>query len=46
MPHKKTNLPEKICPVCGRPFLWRKKWQKTWDNVIYCSRRCRKEKVK
>ncbi|PLS86777.1 MAG: hypothetical protein CYG60_05510 [Actinobacteria bacterium] len=24
---KKQNLPEKTCPVCGRPFRWRKKWK-------------------
>lgn len=25
---KKGDLPEKICVVCGRPFTWRKKWEK------------------
>ncbi|MBO1531854.1 DUF2256 domain-containing protein [Psychrobacter sp. F1192] len=25
MAHKKQNLPQKICPVCQRPFTWRKK---------------------
>lgn len=38
---KKQNLPEKICPTCKRPFAWRKKWERDWDNVIYCSNRCR-----
>ncbi|MEM6979113.1 MAG: DUF2256 domain-containing protein [Planctomycetota bacterium] len=33
--------PEKICPVCQRPFQWRKKWARDWDNVKYCSQRCR-----
>lgn len=37
---KKQNLPSKICPVCQRPFLWRKKWAKDWENVIYCSAKC------
>ncbi|MDG1326906.1 MAG: DUF2256 domain-containing protein, partial [Flavobacteriaceae bacterium] len=23
----KKNLPQKICPVCDRPFSWRKKWK-------------------
>jgi hypothetical protein len=41
---KKSNLPEKVCPVCNRPFSWRKKWEKVWDRVIYCSKRCRGEK--
>ena len=42
MPHKKPNLPEKLCVVCGRPFQWRKKWAKVWDEVKYCSDKCRK----
>nr|WP_083101642.1 DUF2256 domain-containing protein [Moraxella atlantae] len=37
---KKANLPSKICPVCQRPFVWRKKWARDWDNVVYCSKRC------
>ncbi|XHU96707.1 MAG: DUF2256 domain-containing protein [cyanobacterium endosymbiont of Rhopalodia gibba] len=37
----KSNLPRKICPVCGFPFTWRKKWAKCWDDVKYCSKRCR-----
>jgi len=41
---KKSNLPEKICPVCGRPFTWRKKWADNWDDVKYCSQRCRNRK--
>ncbi|MFL2488451.1 MAG: DUF2256 domain-containing protein [Gammaproteobacteria bacterium] len=41
---KKTNLPTKICKVCLKPFNWRKKWEKDWDNVIYCSERCRRSK--
>jgi hypothetical protein len=40
---KKKDLPEKTCPVCGRPFAWRKKWEKDWDSVVYCSKRCRSE---
>ncbi|WGV17255.1 DUF2256 domain-containing protein [Fuscovulum ytuae] len=38
---KKGDLPEKICATCGRPFAWRKKWEKVWDEVRYCSDRCR-----
>ncbi|MGA1135291.1 MAG: DUF2256 domain-containing protein, partial [bacterium] len=26
MPHTKPNLPQKVCPVCQRPFTWRRKW--------------------
>ncbi|MEZ5058282.1 MAG: DUF2256 domain-containing protein [Saprospiraceae bacterium] len=41
---KKENLPEKICPICKRPFKWRKKWEKNWEEVIYCSKSCRSKK--
>ncbi|OYY72243.1 DUF2256 domain-containing protein [Sphingomonas sp. 28-63-12] len=37
----KRDLPTKLCPVCLRPFSWRKKWARDWDNVVYCSARCR-----
>ncbi|WP_207903101.1 DUF2256 domain-containing protein [Rheinheimera sp. D18] len=37
---KKAHLPEKICSRCQRPFSWRKKWQKNWLEVKYCSKRC------
>ena len=38
---RKADLPTKICATCGRPFAWRKKWAKTWDEVRYCSDACR-----
>ncbi|MEL6508016.1 MAG: DUF2256 domain-containing protein [Pseudomonadota bacterium] len=38
---KKDGLPAKMCPVCERPFDWRKKWAKNWETVKYCSDRCR-----
>jgi len=41
--HKKPHLPEKDCAACRRPFAWRKKWERDWDNVKYCSVRCRRE---
>ncbi len=41
---KKANLPTKICATCGRPFTWRKKWEKVWDEVRFCSDRCRRAK--
>lgn len=37
----KADLPSKVCLCCGRPFTWRKKWAKVWDEVKYCSDRCR-----
>ncbi|WP_083898904.1 DUF2256 domain-containing protein [Robiginitomaculum antarcticum] len=41
--HQKAHLPEKDCLVCGRPFAWRKKWERDWGNVKFCSARCRRE---
>ena len=41
---KKSDLPTKDCLVCKRPFTWRKKWEKVWDEIKYCSERCRGEK--
>ncbi len=38
---RKQDLPQKTCQVCQRPFTWRKKWEKVWDEVKYCSDRCR-----
>jgi hypothetical protein len=38
---KKENLPQKICIVCQRSFTWRKKWEKVWNEVKYCSDKCR-----
>lgn len=40
----KRPLPTKVCTACGRPFSWRKKWARCWDQVRYCSERCRKGK--
>ncbi|WP_144864538.1 DUF2256 domain-containing protein [Hyella patelloides] len=42
---KKSDLPTKVCPVCQRPFTWRKKWEKCWDEVKYCSDRCRRRRA-
>ena len=41
---RKADLPQKTCATCGRPFAWRKKWEKVWDEVRYCSDRCRAER--
>ncbi|WP_072036437.1 MULTISPECIES: DUF2256 domain-containing protein [Vibrio] len=41
----KAHLDTKVCPVCLRPFSWRKKWRNNWANVIYCSDGCRKRKT-
>ena len=44
MTHKKVNLPEKLCETCQLPFSWRKKWEKNWNEVMYCSDKCRMNK--
>ncbi|MFC4699454.1 DUF2256 domain-containing protein [Glaciecola siphonariae] len=41
---KKSNLPTKVCPVCELPFTWRKKWERNWPDIRYCSERCRRNK--
>jgi len=38
---KKGDLPTKVCAACARPFTWRKKWERDWANVRFCSDRCR-----
>ena len=40
----KQNLPTKICVTCNRPFTWRKKWERCWDEVTTCSKRCNSER--
>jgi hypothetical protein len=37
----KASLPSKTCVACGRPFAWRKKWSRNWEEVKYCSDGCR-----
>ncbi|MFZ4604720.1 MAG: DUF2256 domain-containing protein [Caulobacter sp.] len=41
---RKSDLPTKDCAVCRRPFAWRRKWATCWDEVRYCSDRCRRER--
>ncbi|WP_216914278.1 MULTISPECIES: DUF2256 domain-containing protein [unclassified Synechococcus] len=43
MPHH-VDRPTKTCPVCGRPFQWRRKWKQVWEEVRYCSERCRRHR--
>ena len=40
---KKADLPQKICVTCLRPYAWRKKWARDWEQVKYCSERCRRQ---
>ncbi|MDA7542375.1 DUF2256 domain-containing protein [Gammaproteobacteria bacterium] len=42
--HKKSYLESKNCLVCKKDFSWRKKWERDWDNIKYCSERCKRSK--
>lgn len=36
---------DKVCAGCGRTITWRKKWERNWKQIRYCSERCRKKKL-
>ena len=35
-------IPSKPCAGCGRTITWRKKWERDWDEVRWCSDACRR----
>jgi hypothetical protein len=35
----------KSCAVCGRTIEWRKKWERNWPDVKYCSDACRRNRL-
>jgi hypothetical protein len=37
-----VERPTKPCVVCGRAIQWRKKWERDWDSIRFCSDACRK----
>ena len=37
-----THPPPKPCALCGRAVTWRKKWERDWADVKYCSDACRR----
>ena len=44
-----SAMPEpapKNCIACGRTMQWRKKWERSWDEVRYCSTACRRRGVR
>ena len=43
-PDRTTPHRDKICKTCGRAFSWRKKWERDWDVIKYCSDACRGHK--
>jgi hypothetical protein len=38
-------LPSKSCAGCGRTITWRKKWERDWESVRWCSQACRRAGV-
>jgi hypothetical protein len=36
--------PTKTCVTCGRTITWRKKWERDWAEVKFCSDRCRRHR--
>ncbi|MFN8077583.1 MAG: DUF2256 and DUF3253 domain-containing protein [Kineosporiaceae bacterium] len=46
-PHRtaRSDLPTKPCASCGRTITWRKAWERSWDDVRYCSDACRRHRV-
>ena len=39
------SVASKPCQSCGRTITWRKKWERDWDQVRYCSDACKRHKV-
>lgn len=39
----KNGHPPKTCEHCGLPFEWRKKWERDWQSIRYCSERCKRQ---
>ena len=37
---------DKSCVSCGRRIEWRKKWERDWETVKYCSKSCRSRGVR
>ncbi len=40
-----TDPAEKVCASCGRRIEWRKKWERNWEHVKFCSTACRRHGV-
>ena len=41
--HAGTPSP-KTCATCGRTITWRKKWERDWPSIRFCSDACRSHK--
>lgn len=40
-----VNPDPKTCVACGSRIEWRKKWEREWEQVRYCSKACRRRGV-
>ena len=40
-----SEHPDKLCVTCGRTITWRKKWERDWDAIRFCSDACRAHKL-
>ncbi|MEI7658495.1 MAG: DUF2256 domain-containing protein [Phycisphaerae bacterium] len=36
----------KTCVSCGRAIHWRKKWERSWEQVRYCGDACRRRGIR
>ena len=42
----RASTPEpRTCVSCGRTIEWRKKWERDWEQVRYCSTPCRRHGI-
>jgi hypothetical protein len=41
-----TDQAPKTCVACGRAIEWRKKWERNWESVRFCSSACRQRGVR
>ena len=42
--HPAGDHAPKTCATCGRTIEWRKKWERDWESVKFCSDACRTHK--
>lgn len=43
-PAERMSGEPKVCHSCGREITWRKKWERCWEEIKYCSDKCRNSK--
>lgn len=40
-----TSAAVRTCAGCGRTITWRRSWARDWEQVRWCSQRCRRRRV-